>query len=143
MLAAEQSLAEAIAPPTSKLANANQGLPSLTLESLAPVAHYSFDQRPNGGFKNQAKPDEPLASAGSETTTVPGKVGKAIKLTGDHAVTTKVGNFRRQDPFTISVWIKPATMPSEQWYCIVRVPGQMPPAAVMKCCSNQARSNGR
>ena len=39
-------------------------------------------------------------------SSVPGKVGKAIKLTGDDAFGTKVGNFRRYQPFSISLWMK-------------------------------------
>ena len=38
--------------------------------------------------------------------SIPGKVGKAIKLTGDDAFGTKVGNFRRYQPFSISLWMK-------------------------------------
>ncbi len=38
--------------------------------------------------------------------SVPGAIGKAIRLTGDDAVGTKVGNFRRFDPFSVSLWIK-------------------------------------
>ena len=39
-------------------------------------------------------------------SSIPGKVGKAIKLTGDDAFGTKVGNFRRYQPFSISLWMK-------------------------------------
>ena len=39
-------------------------------------------------------------------SSVPGKIGKAIKLTGDDAFGTKVGNFRRYQPFSISLWMK-------------------------------------
>jgi len=34
---------------------------------------------------------------------VPGRMGQAIKLTGDDAVTTKVGDFPREHPFTVSL----------------------------------------
>lgn len=37
---------------------------------------------------------------------VPGKIGSAIKLTGDDAVTTKVGDFFREQPFTVSLWMQ-------------------------------------
>ena len=39
-------------------------------------------------------------------SSVPGKIGKAIKLTGDDAFGTKVGNFRRYQPFSVSLWMK-------------------------------------
>lgn len=38
--------------------------------------------------------------------SVPGVRGKAVKLTGDDAVNLKTGNFRRDQPFSISLWIK-------------------------------------
>lgn len=41
-----------------------------------------------------------------KNSSVPGKFGKAVKLTGDDAIGTKVGNFKRFQPFSISLWIK-------------------------------------
>lgn len=38
--------------------------------------------------------------------SVEGVFGKAIELTGDDAVKTKVGNFSRYQPFSVSLWIK-------------------------------------
>ncbi len=38
--------------------------------------------------------------------SVPGVSGQAIRLTGDDPYKTDVGNFRRSDPFSISLWIK-------------------------------------
>jgi len=38
--------------------------------------------------------------------SVPGKIGKAVKLTGDDAIGTKVGNFKRFQPFTVSLWMR-------------------------------------
>lgn len=37
---------------------------------------------------------------------VDGIVGKAFRLTGDDAVGTKVGNFNRWQPFSVSIWIR-------------------------------------
>ena len=37
---------------------------------------------------------------------VAGKVGNAVRLTGDDAVNTKVGNFSRSQPFSVSLWLK-------------------------------------
>ncbi|MCA9136134.1 MAG: DUF1553 domain-containing protein [Planctomycetales bacterium] len=37
---------------------------------------------------------------------VPGIVGNAIRLTGDDAVGLKTGNFRRDQPFSVSLWMK-------------------------------------
>ena len=38
--------------------------------------------------------------------TVAGKFGKAVKLTGDDAIGLKTGNFSRNQPFSISLWIQ-------------------------------------
>ncbi|MCA9152913.1 MAG: DUF1549 domain-containing protein, partial [Planctomycetales bacterium] len=36
---------------------------------------------------------------------VPGKVGSAVKLTGDDVVNLDIGNFRRSEPFSVSLWM--------------------------------------
>ncbi len=36
---------------------------------------------------------------------VPGRFGQSIQLTGDDAVPLKVGNFKRYEPFSISLWL--------------------------------------
>ena len=37
--------------------------------------------------------------------SVPGRIGKAVKLSGDDAVGIGLGNFRRYDPFSIALWM--------------------------------------
>jgi hypothetical protein len=39
-------------------------------------------------------------------TSVPGVRGNAVQLTGDDAVNLSVGNFRRDQPFSVSLWLK-------------------------------------
>lgn len=39
-------------------------------------------------------------------SSVPGKIGNAIKLTGDDAFGTKAGNFRRYQPFSVALWLQ-------------------------------------
>jgi hypothetical protein len=56
---------------------------------MGQVAHQSFE-----GFKSGAN------------KSVDGRVGKAVQLTGDDAVGMGVGNFRRFDPFSVSLWMK-------------------------------------
>jgi cytochrome c553 len=99
------------------------------------LVHYTFDeQRSDGKFQsltdpspmspdeanqeaaedsdNEAKkPDPPpdrAATTPSENTLVDREDGKAILLTGDHPVTTPVGNFRRSHPFSVAIRVKPA-----------------------------------
>jgi len=45
------------------------------------------------------------STASGANDGVPGKVGKAVKLTGDDGIGTKVGNFRRYEPFSVALWM--------------------------------------
>ena len=60
-----------------------------------------------GRFANRLKGDD-YAAATKESESVPGRSGhgQALRLSGDHAVNTMVGNFHRHEPFTISLWIQ-------------------------------------
>ena len=44
-------------------------------------------------------------------SSVPGRHGKAVKLSGDDGIGLKVGNFRRSDPFSISLWMNTPDLP--------------------------------
>ncbi len=50
--------------------------------------HLSFDDQKDGANKG-----------------VPGRFGKAVKLSGDDGIGTGTGNFRRYDPFTVTLWM--------------------------------------
>lgn len=64
-------------------------------------------------LKNQPKPEIPGQVAhldfeqhkGGANQSVPGQVGKAVKLSGDDGIGLKVGNFRRHEPFSVSLWM--------------------------------------
>ena len=62
--------------------------------------------------KNEEKPDteqksvDHAASSPGDNTLVAGRSGQAIRLTGDHPVNTPVGNFRRSEPFSVSLWLQ-------------------------------------
>ncbi len=58
-----------------------------------------------GRFANALEPGD-YAATPQENESVPGRIGLAIKLTGDHAINTRLGNFHRHDPFSISLWIQ-------------------------------------
>jgi hypothetical protein len=45
------------------------------------------------------------AAAGGANESVPGRVGKAVRLTGDDGIGTKVGNFHRYEPFSVALWL--------------------------------------
>jgi len=52
------------------------------------VAHLDFEEHQGGANKS-----------------VDGKFGKAVKLTGDDGIGLDVGNFRRFDPFSVTLWM--------------------------------------
>jgi hypothetical protein len=70
------------------------------------LAHYPFEERLAKGHYANAVPDAGPASSPPDNVLVPGRSGQAIKLTGDHPVTTPIGNFRRSHPFTVSLWLR-------------------------------------
>ncbi|MFP6886393.1 MAG: DUF1549 domain-containing protein, partial [Opitutales bacterium] len=85
------------------------------LANLAsPLAHLDFNELKGGKLFNQADPKKP-ASSSANNQIVPGKVGKALKLTGDDAVKfpNNFGNFTRHQAFSIALWLQP-TQPLER-----------------------------
>jgi mono/diheme cytochrome c family protein len=73
------------------------------------IVRYSFDERgADGKFASLLAADK-SATSPPENTLVEGHSGQAVHLTGDHPVQTPVGNFRRSQPFTVSLWLKAAT----------------------------------
>ena len=55
-----------------------------------PVLHLDFEKQNANG------PNKPA----------PGKIGQAVKLTGDDAIGTKIGDFHREHQFTVSLWLQ-------------------------------------
>jgi len=79
--ASDRKSVSAASPPGTIASSALPTLPK-------PLAHLDFEKTNIGG-----------------NARVPGKVGKCVKLTGDDEVHLKVGNFRRFEPFSISLWM--------------------------------------
>lgn len=78
------------------------------LDSTIPgeVLHLPFEERNAEGKFPSLVGENLTATSSGENTPVPGKVGQGLLLTGDHAVTTTVGNFHRYEPFTVSLWLQ-------------------------------------
>lgn len=64
--------------------------PGVKQDALVPgrIAALDFESGVSGGNKQ-----------------VPGRVGKAVQLSGDDGIGLKVGNFRRFDPFSVGLWL--------------------------------------
>ncbi|MEX0669177.1 MAG: DUF1553 domain-containing protein [Pirellulales bacterium] len=74
------------------------------------LVRYSFDERDKDGrfpdsAAGAAADQDRRATVPGENVLVDGRIGKAVRLTGDHPVSTPIGNFRRSHPFTVAVWI--------------------------------------
>ena len=69
------------------------------------IGHFTFDERVDGKLPNQYKPDKPATSSNANKL-ISGKRGQAISLTGDDAVNLKLGNFSRNQPFSLAWWMK-------------------------------------
>lgn len=76
-----------------------------TLPLPEPIAAFAFDELKNGTYLNTVPKGE-AARTTANNKLVPGKTGSAVQLTGDDAVTLPVGNFTRDDAFSISLWMQ-------------------------------------
>ncbi len=69
------------------------------------VAHFDFDELKEGNqITNLASADHPATVAGANQLSA-GYKGQAVELTGDDPVNLKQGNFTRNDPFSIGLWM--------------------------------------
>lgn len=78
--------------------------PDLTQKQLA---HFTFDELKGNKLADALQADvKAAATLKGENKLAEGKAGKAIQFTGDDSVDTPVGNFKREEPFSISLWLK-------------------------------------
>ncbi len=71
----------------------------------SPIAAFSFDELKDGAYPNQIEKGE-AAKTSPNNKIEAGKSGNAVRLTGDDAVTLPVGNFTRNDAFSVSLWLQ-------------------------------------
>ena len=64
-----------------------------------------FDERKGNDLPNSVKGGVPAVIRG-ENKLVPGKSGQAIEFTGDDPVDLPLGNYERNQPFSVSLWLK-------------------------------------
>ncbi len=92
-----QEKEKAIKTVSKKFAQFINATPARRLEPIA-HSHPLADELLHLDFEN----DIPKTA----NQSVNGKIGKALKLTGDDAVETEVGDFTRETPFSISLWLQ-------------------------------------
>ena len=69
------------------------------------IAGFGFESLEGGKLANWVDEKKPATLHG-ENKVVPGRVGNAVQFTGDDAVALSVGNFKRSEPFSVSLWLK-------------------------------------
>ena len=104
--AVRKSVAEWIAG-TNAMPERLAGEPAGTIPGE--IVRYAFDERTDKGVFADTLGSKDAATSPAENLLVEGRLGQAIKLTGDHPVQTPVGNFRRSHPFTVSLWMRAPT----------------------------------
>ncbi len=103
---AEGQLAAVKAEARSRFDSWKRSAPGSDPVPAVPAARYAFD-----AITNQHSPDAfstNVATLSDSPEPVPGRRGMALKFSGDNTVTINgAGTFRRTDPFSFSLWVKP------------------------------------
>jgi hypothetical protein len=69
------------------------------------IGDFPLDDVNDGKIANRANPKEP-GQTSEGPKLVAGRLGKALRLSGENNVTLPLGNFDRFEPFSLSLWIK-------------------------------------
>ncbi|MFN8706819.1 MAG: DUF1553 domain-containing protein, partial [Planctomyces sp.] len=69
------------------------------------IARFQFDSANEGKLLNDKAADQPAILKG-DNRLVSGWQGSAVEFSGDDPVGLAVGNFRREEPFSVSLWMK-------------------------------------
>ena len=69
------------------------------------IGRFTFDSLEKGKLANALDAKNPATLKG-ENKLVPGVSGQAVEFTGDDAVDLQIGNFRSNEPFSVSLWLK-------------------------------------
>ncbi len=69
------------------------------------IGDFPLDDLNGGKVANRVDPKKPGQTSESPEL-VEGRVGKALRLSGENNVTLPLGNFDRFQPFSLSLWIK-------------------------------------
>jgi hypothetical protein len=73
--------------------------------TLPELARYEFETQDGDKLANAIAGGAP-ANIRGENKLTPGQQGNAIEFTGDDPVDLPLGNFRREEPFSVSLWLK-------------------------------------
>ena len=106
MAKAEELIAEKEKALAAAVKKSNVARPAGQLTIPGLVGYYDFES--TQGVVNTVNPTHGRAGI-ARNQIVDGKVGEAVRLTGDDEIRLGLGNFTRNDPFSISLWLKSPT----------------------------------
>ncbi len=69
------------------------------------LARVSFDEEQVGKHGNAAN-EKKAASTSNRNTSIPGRHGRALELTGDDAIKIETGAFNRAQAFSVALWMR-------------------------------------
>ncbi|MCA9010063.1 MAG: DUF1549 domain-containing protein, partial [Planctomycetaceae bacterium] len=72
---------------------------------LQELGRFQFETLEGSSLTNAVASDKPAVLKG-DNQLVPGHDGNAVQFSGDDPVDLPFGNFKREEPFTISLWLK-------------------------------------
>ena len=72
---------------------------------LPELGRFQFETLEGSSLANAVAADKPAVLKG-DNQLVPGREGNAVQFSGDDPVDLPFGNFKREEPFTISLWLK-------------------------------------
>ncbi len=78
---------------------------SADLSPMPELGRFQFESLEGNNLINAIAADKPAVLKG-DNKLVPGRDGNAVAFTGDDAVELPFGNFKREEPFTVSLWLK-------------------------------------
>ena len=73
--------------------------------SMPELGRFQFETLEGDKLANSVAADKHAVLKG-ENKLVPGRDGNAVEFTGDDSIDLPFGNFKREEPFTISLWLK-------------------------------------
>ena len=73
--------------------------------SLPELGRFEFETLEGDKLANSVAADKPAVLKG-ENKLAPGRDGNAVEFTGDDSIDLPFGNFKREEPFTVSLWLK-------------------------------------
>ena len=73
--------------------------------SLPELGRFEFETLEGDKLANSVAADKPAVLKG-ENKLAPGRDGNAVEFTGEDSIDLPFGNFKREEPFTVSLWLK-------------------------------------